>query len=212
MSHRDSNPGPQEEICINVSYIIIVTVKIAKSEWKKLRDNHRDSLKRQKSGKTGQAATNTNKWKYAEIMEFLLPYMKNRERSTNMTSTEDTSSNSDLVNTSTLDTKAQDVENELTVPELDTATPAPQASNTRKRKNDNDDEVIKIKREMRSSRQEEINNKQKRKRHPIEIFFDSMAQSTKSMPSYLQNRIKTKVLQIVCEAEEEYEESFLQLD
>ncbi|KAL0822491.1 hypothetical protein ABMA28_004545 [Loxostege sticticalis] len=54
----------------------------AKSEWKKLRDNLRDSLKRQKCGKTGQVAPAVNNCKYAQIMKFLLPFMKNRKTST----------------------------------------------------------------------------------------------------------------------------------
>lgn len=37
--------------------------------------------------RSGQAATNINTWKYAELMEFLLPYMKNRNRSTNLNTT-----------------------------------------------------------------------------------------------------------------------------
>lgn len=32
-----------------------------------------------------------------------------------------------------------------------------------------------------------------------------MAQTTKPMPTYLQNKIKKKVLQVVCDAEEELE-------
>lgn len=41
-----------------------------------------------KATRSGQAATNLNTWRYAELMEFLLPYMKNRSRSTNLNSTD----------------------------------------------------------------------------------------------------------------------------
>ncbi|CAF4896939.1 unnamed protein product [Pieris macdunnoughi] len=51
------------------------------------------SLKRTRSlFPSGQAATNINTWRYAELMEFLLPYMKNRSRSTNLNSTNTQSS------------------------------------------------------------------------------------------------------------------------
>lgn len=55
-------------------------MKSAKYRWKQLRDSHRDALKRQKSKKSGQATTKTREWKYQKLMEFLLPYMANRDR------------------------------------------------------------------------------------------------------------------------------------
>ncbi|XP_049871105.1 uncharacterized protein LOC126370299 [Pectinophora gossypiella] len=61
----------------------IPDVKTAKNEWKKIRDSHRESLKRIKAGQGGQSGQGTltkNNWKYAEHLEFLLPYMKSRKR------------------------------------------------------------------------------------------------------------------------------------
>ncbi|KOB67404.1 Bm8 interacting protein 2d-2 [Operophtera brumata] len=43
-----------------------------------------DSLKRMKASTSGQAASPANNWKYAELLEFLLPHMKNRKRTGNV--------------------------------------------------------------------------------------------------------------------------------
>ncbi|CAG9108245.1 hypothetical protein JYU34_011490 [Plutella xylostella] len=50
----------------------------AKVEWKKLRDNHRDALKRAKLGKNKLLPAQVTTWKYAKAMQFLEPHMKHR--------------------------------------------------------------------------------------------------------------------------------------
>ncbi|XP_022823345.1 uncharacterized protein LOC111354238 [Spodoptera litura] len=56
--------------------------KEAKSHWKKLRDSHREALRRRKTT-TGQAAQNMKPWKYENLMEFLLPHRENNETFSN---------------------------------------------------------------------------------------------------------------------------------
>lgn len=51
---------------------------MAKIEWKKLRDNHRDALKRAKLGKNKLLPAQITTWKYAKAMQFLEPHMKYR--------------------------------------------------------------------------------------------------------------------------------------
>jgi len=186
-----------------------------------LRDNHRDSLKRQKSGKSGQAASTENTWKYARIMEFLIPYMKNRDRSTNLTSlqsnldistplaTQDSSNEQSSQQPTQLPCTDEEEQSNTSVP-LENAVQGLESTQrtqtTRKRKGDGD--ILDVIREIESNhsrRQEERENRRREKKHPIEIFFESMAQTTKNMPTYLQNRIKKKVLELVCDAEEELE-------
>ncbi|XP_013148540.1 PREDICTED: uncharacterized protein LOC106111114 isoform X2 [Papilio polytes] len=57
---------------------IIPNIQVAKIEWKKLRDNHRDALKRAKLGKNKLLPAHITTWKYAKIMQFLEPHMKYR--------------------------------------------------------------------------------------------------------------------------------------
>ncbi|XP_072935869.1 uncharacterized protein [Epargyreus clarus] len=56
----------------------IPNVQVAKIEWKKLRDNHRDALKRAKLGKNKLLPAQITTWKYAKAMQFLEPHMKYR--------------------------------------------------------------------------------------------------------------------------------------
>lgn len=51
---------------------------MAKTEWKKLRDNHRDALKRAKLGKNKLLPAQITTWKFAKAMQFLEPHMKYR--------------------------------------------------------------------------------------------------------------------------------------
>ncbi|KAG8315690.1 hypothetical protein J6590_066021 [Homalodisca vitripennis] len=54
--------------------------------WKKLRNNHRDALRRQKRMmKSGAAATDIKPWRFQAQMEFLLQYMVNENRETSFT-------------------------------------------------------------------------------------------------------------------------------
>ncbi|CAG4963170.1 unnamed protein product [Parnassius apollo] len=56
----------------------IPNIQAAKTEWKKLRDNHRDALKRAKLGKNKLLPAQITTWKYAKAMQFLEPHMKYR--------------------------------------------------------------------------------------------------------------------------------------
>ncbi|KAG8262890.1 hypothetical protein J6590_043878 [Homalodisca vitripennis] len=64
----------------------IADVEEVKSMWKKLRNNHRDALRRQKRMmKSGAAATDIKPWRFQAQMEFLLQYMVNENRETSFT-------------------------------------------------------------------------------------------------------------------------------
>ncbi|XP_022182208.1 uncharacterized protein LOC111042024 [Myzus persicae] len=58
--------------------------------WTKLRNCHRDALRRQKKMfKSGAGAETVRRWKFQKQMEFLLPYMENRKRSANIVDSDD---------------------------------------------------------------------------------------------------------------------------
>lgn len=65
-------------VSIIVSFSNFLLVHVAKTEWKKLRDNHRDALKRAKLGKNKLLPAQITTWKYAKAMQFLEPHMKYR--------------------------------------------------------------------------------------------------------------------------------------
>lgn len=57
--------------------------KTAKEAWWKLRECHREALRRQQK-KRGHIATNTRLWKYQKRMKFLQPFMKKRTTDGNL--------------------------------------------------------------------------------------------------------------------------------
>lgn len=50
-----------------------------KSEWTKLRNCFLNAIRRRRSKTSGQSAKYIQPWKYSQQMEFLLPYLENRE-------------------------------------------------------------------------------------------------------------------------------------
>uniref|UniRef100_A0A2A4JZM3 MADF domain-containing protein n=1 Tax=Heliothis virescens TaxID=7102 RepID=A0A2A4JZM3_HELVI len=56
----------------------IPNIKTARTEWRKLRDNHREALKRAKLGQNKLLPAHVTTWKYAKAMQFLEPHMKYR--------------------------------------------------------------------------------------------------------------------------------------
>lgn len=55
--------------------LTFITAKDAKFKWKRLRDSHREALRRRKFS-TADSSIHTKPWKYEKAMEFLLPLMK----------------------------------------------------------------------------------------------------------------------------------------
>ncbi|KAG8304173.1 hypothetical protein J6590_100662 [Homalodisca vitripennis] len=91
----------------------------AKSAWKKLRNNHRDALRRHKHmNKSGAAATDIKPWKFEAQMELLLQYMVNENRGTNFTS-DDNNAEVEELTEQLLDEEAVDNPDEQVVGEFD---------------------------------------------------------------------------------------------
>ncbi|XP_026737168.1 uncharacterized protein LOC113500538 [Trichoplusia ni] len=184
----------------------IPDIKTAKAEWKKLRDSHRDSLKRARAT-SGSDSVIINKWKYAEIMEFLLPYMKTRKRRRNLTTSSDENkdsspspSDSFLVvqpSTSTTDTLNFTTVNQT---EKILNTPEPSEHKFRKRKMDNEIGEIMIDMGERNNGRFGESGK-----HPLDSFFESMCETTKQFPTWLQYSVKRKIFNVISEAEDTFE-------
>lgn len=199
-------------------------MKSAKYRWKQLRDSHRDALKRQKSKKSGQATTKTREWKYQKLMEFLLPYMANRDRESSYK--EDISSpnnendssqstqyslNQDDSSQSTEHTPNQ-ADNPNNLYEIastsgistDSVTP----SSSKKKKGD--ELSILIQKHMKN--QEDFRKERQELRELLkptdcddtDHFFLSMAKTFKKLPDYMQVPLKRKLFNMISEAEESY--------
>ncbi|CAG9788472.1 unnamed protein product [Diatraea saccharalis] len=165
------------------------SVKEVKLKWKKLRDSYRDALKRQSemlAKEPGTAAKKIYPWKYMGLMQFLQPYMSNRKKP------------------------------------AETAPPAPNgaaaagstdssdsdADSSPKRKNCGRLSVIDRKLDYLCKAQQskracmETGRRDPPAPDPLDIFFNSMCQSTKRFPFPTQISIKRRLFEAVMEAEE----------
>ncbi|KAL1509995.1 hypothetical protein ABEB36_004655 [Hypothenemus hampei] len=186
----------------------ITDVKEAKAMWKKLRDGHRQALSKKKTT-TGQAACSDRLWKYEKQMEFLIPQLTNRPRSTNAIPTQDISQiNID----ETVDNTPTTEENLITNIEHESQQTIYTIPKN-KRKNDKVSEYIEQeqkRRDLRSKerdlfRRELLTQQQSVK--PIEVtalkkFFDSMCDETYNLLEYLQMKIQRQIFNVVMEARE----------
>lgn len=181
------------------------SVKTAKAEWKKLRDSHRDSLKRARAVSNGQDVVINNKWKYAEIMAFLLPFMKTRKRRQSLGSSSDDNKESSPspsdsfleVQPSTSNTDTLNFTTESHTTKVDTSLRTDHVF--RKRKIENDIGEIMIDMDDRNCQYGDRN------KHPLDSFFESMCETTKQFPTWLQYTVKRKIFNVISEAEDTFE-------
>ncbi|KAG8240440.1 hypothetical protein J437_LFUL003154 [Ladona fulva] len=193
----------------------------AKDQWRKLRDCHRDALRRQK--RKGLVGIVTKSWMYQKQMEFLLPYMFNKNTSAIMNDTiEEINSESQCQEEASSDAQNDDIQLQIQDSETESdisffnkdrehqISKSPQ-SKTKKtdiasllqltyekhNRNSKEREVIR-KQIIEEKRREEM-----RKNDALYQFFMSMYNSTRAMPKYVQVQVKRKIFESVTVAEEE---------
>ncbi|KAF5288214.1 hypothetical protein FQA39_LY03982 [Lamprigera yunnana] len=74
-----------DKIAVDLNYSNGQTIK---DLWRKLKDCHRNALRRQKKFKSGVKAKKVKVWTYQKQMEFLVQYMENRNTSGNVESSQ----------------------------------------------------------------------------------------------------------------------------
>lgn len=175
--------------------------------WKKLRDGHRQALNKKKTT-TGQAASSDRLWKYEKQMEFLVPHLCNRQRSTNAAATQDITP-ADPDETESI----QEGENpELIATNNETQqvtydTPRP------KRKIDRLTDYFEKEQKRRDQRsrerdllRQELLDREKsvkpKEDTALKKFFDSMCDLTSNMPEFLQIKVQRQIFNSVMEAQE----------
>ncbi|XP_012550153.2 uncharacterized protein LOC105842338 [Bombyx mori] len=194
----------------------ISDVKTAKARWKQLRDNHRDALKRQNATRSGQARKQRKEWKYQKAMSFLLPYMCNRDGSSNFVpldnSVSETSNPPNIVDESSCESCNLLPSNSNNLPSVNipndsTTSGSIPSTSKKRRKNDEVLELLKEnqeRRELLERERIEVKNMMlaSDQYDEIDLFFINLAASTKKLPHYLQLQIKKKCFNAVMSAEE----------
>ncbi|XP_041973988.1 uncharacterized protein LOC121729517 [Aricia agestis] len=152
----------------------IPNIHAAKTEWKKLRDNHRDALKRAKLGRNKLLPAHITTWKYAKAMQFLEPHMKYRI-------TENIEMDPPIE--STHSTKMFD--HDITTSEMSEPPQVGVVSN-----------------QPPPKRRCPDRNEFRQDTDALESFFKCILTSTKTMPDWMQTQVKKKIFAVIIEAEE----------
>lgn len=159
---------------LNLFFFQNLLVSLAKTKWKHLRDTHREKLKKISKTTTGQSQKNIKPWKYMSHMEFLLPYMTNTERDTNVSSNpdisislEETASTEDSRDYSLVETSTKKRKTDEIVHDEDSLL------NFLKEINEN--------RDKRTAQRDDLRKEVLTSGDPLKAFFDSMYQSTKQI-------------------------------
>lgn len=195
----------------------------AKSAWAKLRNNHRDALRRQqRTTKSGAAATDIKRWKFQSQMEFLLCYMNNEKRDTNFKVDDDVSEPPLEERSLEFETeRPTDHDGEITTCEDSSAprtdvieendparllvrknpvelpTPRPK----KKVKKIDVDKLIKETVEQREQRSKERREEREALKDDLRLFFMAMYEQTKKMPAASQHIVKKNIFNAVSEEE-----------
>lgn len=186
-------------------------------QWKKLRDCFRDALRRQAKKKSGQGASNVRPWVYQKQMEFLIPFMNNRNTSSNLCESQVSETTNQAENEEELDghlDESNGIGNELSLPEEEVqktseVTPPNKSNNKKVKTSDLNEAVMKsiTNYEKRAAARDEMRktmaeNKGNEPSDPLFQFFMSMYNTTKNLPLFNQLQVKRKIFETVSEAEE----------
>lgn len=170
-------------------HYFFITVNTVKSDWKKIRDCHRDAIKRRRLLRNERDPQSVKKWKFEDQMEFLLKFMTNRKREpynnnndNTVSDNEDTTLNEQVIN-ETLSLANEDFSGTVSTQKA-TPNSAQKSSHVFKQEDS------------------------KLSGEAMDLFFNAMCATTKKLPTKYQMRIKKEVFEVVTR----YEEAAFQCD
>lgn len=152
-----------------------ISVKVARTEWRKLRDNHREALKRAKLGQNKLLPAQVTTWKYAKAMQFLEPHMKYRiTENIEMEPPviiQRKNSEHDVSTTNAVESAKSDIppQKRRCVEHAEGTAAVP---------------------------------RQEKEVDALESFFNCILKSTRDMPQWMQTQVKKKIFAVIIDAEE----------
>lgn len=163
----------------------------ARMQWKKLRDSHREALRRQKPA-AGPSAQFLRPWKYEEHLKFILTQTENHREAQFISN--DSNDTEESVNDNATENKMIEIPEPemLSLPE--TLINTDQYTSGRNK--------IREERERRRGgmRQQSFD---RNRSDALATLFDSLYQKTRELPKYLQLRVQREIFASVSQAEEE---------
>ncbi|XP_049861974.1 uncharacterized protein LOC126355653 [Schistocerca gregaria] len=192
LKYRDANL--RDLAWEEISQVLRKPKAVVKTDWRKLRDSHRNALKRRET-KSGQAAANSKKWKYEKEMEFLLSVLPAHSlHDSNIPDMDDTQvPENQIHDDSIVNAEAP------AAPDDDEFSNSDHDVNTVRNKPKGVDKILKF------LKNKEINKPVRSVPEELDLFFGSMSMSVKKLPRRLQNRGKREVLEAVNRAEDEHD-------
>jgi hypothetical protein len=173
---------------------LIVTDVSFKRRWVNVRDQFNKSLNRRKT-KSGQAAdSNVKRYKYEEVLQFVMPHI--HERSTISSIEQPTENDSDVVNSQAMASADDEMCEEISASKRNADIHQPETPR-KKRK-------IVLPETASSALMKYIienNKKQNHYKHPIDAFLEGLAPTLKTLPPYYQHLAKGKIFSVVQDLE-----------
>ena len=151
------------------------SVKVARTEWRKLRDNHREALKRAKLGQNKLLPAQVTTWKYAKAMQFLEPHMKYRI-------TENIEMDPPVI------IRAKNSEHDVSTTNAVESAKSDVTPHKRRCVEHTEDTppILRHEKEVDA----------------LESFFNCILKSTRDMPQWMQTQVKKKIFAVIIDAEE----------
>jgi len=201
--------------------LFLITAQAAKDQWRKLRECHREALRRQQK-KSGQQATHVRLWTYQKQMEFLQPFMKNRNTVGNPTSPLEESQLATLpCEESQLEEFDIPPSDEPRIEATNDGEPTEPSENVARKifkkstiSNDpvmrkfieESDKRAKKRDELRQNLVAETQKQEELKNDALYQFFMSMYNITKGLPTKYQREVRRNLFQAVSDAEDKAED------
>ncbi|XP_054714767.1 uncharacterized protein LOC129224348 [Uloborus diversus] len=179
--------------------------KSARMKWKKLRDNFREALKRQKDS---SKSSSSRVWRYQKQMEFLIPYMQSKDFTHNdneaLLGMSPSSSNN---NNNNHDSLSVSVFDEATGNALLKRSAAEAVLDDESGSSGSKKKMPYLTEEFPHGSDDvgdfgDLNRNLVQPGNPLLDFFCSMYNTTELLPRQLQLQVKKKIFEIVTEAEE----------
>ncbi|XP_067625847.1 uncharacterized protein [Eurosta solidaginis] len=188
------NTTRKNNIWAEISKEIGADETLCKEKWKSLGDSYSRNIKKRKT-RSGDGASACKRWKYERQMEFLRPYIQERQTKTNFQRSESAyeSFNEEFL---------QD-DDTISLPRTSSSTTRTSTPSAKKRTHQSQPSVASVLQNFLTSRQTEV-PQSTATGSPIHSFFKAMADSVSVLPLDLQLKAKNKVFSIVSEVEEEH--------
>lgn len=183
---------------------------VAKEKWTKLRECHREAIRRQKK-KSGQQAVPAKPWTYQKQMDFLLPFMKNRCTSSNVQrrTTEMAEEEDDEVEKQSQAECSNSILNVSDEPELSVNPPKKLKKSNSSERNTTIEQYLKqseIRAKKREAERKQIyESKASSQNDALFQFFLSMYNTTKQLPVAYQRKIRNGMFKLVTDTEEQHD-------